>query len=204
MKSEEKCDKVEKENIRSFHNILLENLHRHETNLLKFLGILLTSLGGFGLAIGKYLEDPSKYIVLVNLAVIMSILLLGWGTFFALALSYNHRYIQRVMSKFENRMCFYRSNLLPPRWDIDKRLSKNNREHKLGKKKFCGRFFWDIAPSIYRVHIIFFILGIFGICVFAFFIDFAFKWLAILEGIIIFLGSWYLNHRYWNKLKSLY
>ena len=100
MKSEEKCDKVEKENIRSFHNILLESLHRHEANLLKFLGILLTSLGGFGLALERYLKDSSKYIVLVNLAVILSILLLGWGTFFALALSYNHRYIQRVMSKF--------------------------------------------------------------------------------------------------------
>ena len=205
MKTEEKCDKVEKENLRSFHNVLLENLHHHETDLLKFLGILLTSLGGFGLALQRYLQDTQdtdKYLPLIVLAVIISLMLLGWGIFFALALSYNHRYIQRVMSKFENRMCFYESNLLPPRWNLDRRLK--NKECRFGSKEFLGKFFWDIAPSIYRVHIVFFILGILAICFSTLFINRELTWLAISEGAIIFLLSGYINSRYWHKLKRLY
>jgi hypothetical protein len=80
---------------------LLEALRHREQEILRYLALLLTAVGGFlWLMTGERKDNPLVFFV----GTMGVVLLLFLGALYALALGYNYRYLTLQLAKLESRL----------------------------------------------------------------------------------------------------
>lgn len=115
------------------HKIMLEAMRSRESEILHFIGFFLPAIVGF-FAIGwlKGGESAVPAEILLPAVSAVTILILFFGAWYALALSYNYRYIQLVT------------------WSLQEHLGVTQFEPEWKPKLFrCGNLkFFNFAPEI--------------------------------------------------------
>ena len=171
----------------------LQSLRKNEADVLKFLITLLGSIGGFIYMILKEGIDSLKqnYGLLLITASGATVLIF-WGVLYTFAMSYTHRYLQKLLFSYENKLELLHGS----HWGFDN-LNKTTCE-KI-KEILC----FGIAPSTYKAHLIAFGLGLAFIWTTTLAIinenyDFTiiFKYLiksAIIIWFILFFINWYFE-----------
>jgi len=83
----------------------LQSLRKNEADVLKFLITLLGSIGGFIYMILKEGIDSLKqnYGLLLITASGATVLIF-WGVLYTFAMSYTHRYLQKLLFSYENKL----------------------------------------------------------------------------------------------------
>ena len=124
------------------HKIMLEAMRARESEILHFIGFFLPAIAGF-FAIGwlKRGESAAPPEILLSAVSAVTILILFFGAWYALGLSYNYRYIQLVT------------------WSLQEHLGVTQFEPEWKPKLFrCGNLiFFDFAPEILRTQLWLFI-----------------------------------------------
>jgi hypothetical protein len=124
------------------HKIMLEAMRARESEILHFIGFLLPAIVGF-FAIGWLKEGESAIPAEILLPAVsaVTILILSFGAWYALALSYNYRYIQLVT------------------WSLQDHLGLAQFEPDWKPKLFrCGNLgIFNFAPEILRTQLLLFI-----------------------------------------------
>jgi hypothetical protein len=124
----------------------LDHLRENESHALKFLVIMVAGIGSAVYSI--FPKEAQNGAIDVSLTISLAgTLLLLWGVLYTLAMSYTHRYLQRLMAEYEKRF----------------EIPHYNQWH--GKKKrnqgYCkNSLIWDIAPSPYKSHLLGYYFGI--------------------------------------------
>ena len=123
------------------HKIMLEAMRSRESDILHFVGFLLPAIVGF-FTIG-WLKGGESAILpgILSAVAAVTILILFFGAWYALALSYNYRYIQLVT------------------WSLQKHLELDQFEPEWKPKQFqCGNLgIFNFAPEILRAQLLLFI-----------------------------------------------
>ena len=145
------------------HKIMLQAMRSRETEILRFLGFLLPAIAGF-LAVGwfKAEEGTVPVEVLLPAATVIAIIILFFGAWYALALSYNYRYIEIVTYYLQRHLKLDR---FLPDWD-----PKEFPAFSSCFKSFDYLFF-GFAPEIFRAQLLLFVSLIFILA-----IAFSFAW----------------------------
>ena len=124
--------------LKECHNILVNSLRQLESNVIQLLGVLLPAVAGFAWALNQYLENQTTKQFLIFTVAIAAILVMGWGLYYTLALSYVYRYLTIVLWAIEKKICL--SNFTPD-WDPNPTCKYSN---------ILSPF--SIAPAVLRVH----------------------------------------------------
>ena len=124
------------------HKIMLEAMRSREREILHFIGFFLPAIVGF-FAIGwlKGGESAVPAEILLPAVSVVTILILSFGALYALALSYNYRYIQLVT------------------WSLQEHLGLAQFEPDWKPKLFqCGNLgIFNFAPEIIRAQLLLFL-----------------------------------------------
>lgn len=139
--SNETCN-TDKEVERGYYLELLKELKEKESNFIQFLAIILPGITIFALGIEKYLQNSDGKLEYLVLPAMGAIFIFFCGIIFALALSYSHRNIQLVLSKFEKNLCL--SQKIPSSWNLLNKKELNN---------CCSCLLFSFAPTIYQYFI---------------------------------------------------
>jgi hypothetical protein len=124
------------------HKIMLEAMRSRESEILHFIGFFLPAIVGFfaiGWLKGGESAVPAK--ILLPAVSAVTILILFFGAWYALALSYNYRYIQLVT------------------WSLQEHLGVTQFQPEWKPKPFqYGNLqFFNFAPEILRTQLLLFI-----------------------------------------------
>jgi len=147
------------------HKIMLEAMRAREGEILRFAAFLLPALGGvfafpwLAQAQGKTL--PCNTLLITTLAVIILLFFGGWYT---LALSYNYRYLNVVVRRLQNHLRLARFQ--PKKWTQS--WGEREQSSRLGcALSLLNRFLlFDFAPEIFRTLVLlFFVLMLFVLTV---------------------------------------
>ncbi len=124
--------------IRDLHHIMLEAMRSREGEILRFLGFLLPALAAF-LAFGWFTSKKSAVSadLLLPASAILAIVILAFGAWYGLALSYNYRYLVIVCYWLQKKLDLLR---YLPDW----------KPKKLSRKK-CLTL--ELAPEMVRAHV---------------------------------------------------
>jgi len=149
------------EAMKQYHNTLFDNLRHIESNAITLLGTLLPAVGGFTWALNEYLSSlqsqtqlqPNKQVLLFSVTV-AAIVVLAWGLYHILALSYSYRYLVLVISNLEEKLCLSK---FTPNW-------KTRNEYNVSK---YGNILspFNIAPAELRTHLCILSMAILGLAI---------------------------------------
>lgn len=133
------------------HKIMLEAMRSRESEILRFFGFFIPAIVGF-FVVGwlKAGESAIPAKILLPAVSAVTILILFFGAWYALALSYNYRYIQLVT------------------WSLQEHLGLTQFQPEWKPKRFrCGNLkFFSFAPEIFRTQLWLFIALIFAAAIF--------------------------------------
>jgi len=176
---------------KEYHNIQVESLRKLESIVIQLLGVLLPAVGGFAWALDKYLENPAKQWLFFTVA-IAGILVMGWGLYYTIALSYVYRYLTIVLWAIEKRICL---SSFTPDWDPDPECKYTN-----------ILYTFKIAPSALRVHAAILSVAILGLgIIYQFVPNSCYRNIVILTAVVVVVIALVLAHNiYPCKLKRGY
>jgi len=130
---------VREEALLNMQKLYLEALRSRESEVLQFIIILVSALGGFSWVIGKYIsggEQPQDPLIPAYAFTVLAVLLLlSLGAMHAMALSYNYRSILLQLRKIEQEMKV--SNAILQAW----------------RKKKCSYSLPEILKYFYTIYI---------------------------------------------------
>jgi len=186
------------------HKILLEAMRAREGEILQFAAFLLPALGGVlafpWLAQAQGKTVPCNTLLITTLTVISLLFFGGW---YALALSYNYRYLKVVVSRLQNHLCLDRFQ--PKQWA----QSWGERQERSPSGRL-DRALFDFAPEVFRVLVLlFFVLILFVPVVFIFLGDKPWQslYVPVAVGLATFLAlgllEWLGACHYPRKLEKL-
>ncbi|MCL5772386.1 MAG: hypothetical protein M1479_08960 [Actinobacteria bacterium] len=178
---------------RDLHSSFINSMESSYGAILNFLGFIIPSFTGFIYLIYKYnvsIKDNSSYIIFLAGTIAINTFLL-WGSCYALALSYRYRYLQICVNRIEKKL---EANYFMP-------ASFNPREYKSIKDKIL----LSMAPAVLQIHILFFLLFIFGISLSFSLItwntkSFVLIIIALIYIIIIYLIGVHFTNKYNKKM----
>lgn len=138
----------------NMHNAFHEALRHREQDIIRFVAILATALGGFVLILGKEnLREPARFVA----GAYGVLLILVVGAFYALALGYNYRYLTLQLSKLGSEACLDIEKFLLSHWPKD--------IEQFRRRCHCGIIPWCTPPGIIKVFWVAFVVSILGVTV---------------------------------------
>lgn len=154
------------------HKLLLEAMRHREQDIVRFLGILITSIGGFLWLLTTKSTEEGPFVV-GTLAVIF---LLFLGATYSLALGYNYRYTMLQLAKLE---AFLRIDMaILAGWPKSRKAFEKYRLMRwcdlpwlgsLAAFEPCRVMRWDVPwclpPEIIKTFWSAFVLGILGVAI---------------------------------------
>ena len=82
----------------------LQSLRKNEADVLKFLVNLLSSIGGFIWVVVKKINLTNPDVKLLLITASGATVLIFWGVLYTFAMSYTHRYLQKLLFSYENKL----------------------------------------------------------------------------------------------------
>jgi hypothetical protein len=120
------------------HQIMLQAMRSREGEILRFLGFVLAAIAGFfALPLVKSSDRLFAIDILLPSASILAIVLLFFGSWYALALSYNYRYLHIVAHRVQERLGLDR---FQPDWEPSRFAFNWSLDY----------FLFGFAPEIFR------------------------------------------------------
>lgn len=181
---------------RDLHRIMLEAMRSREGEILRFMGFLLPALAAFfafGLFKAKKPLFPPE--VLLTVTSIFVIVILFFGAWYGLALSYNYRYLVLVTYWLQKDLGLER--YIPTKWEPEEFKWSCNKSW-LEKLDYI---LFGFAPEIFRTQVgLFFVLILLVLIVFLFRCT-TLVWVpaSICLGLIFILSIFFYPWKY-NKL----
>lgn len=201
------------------HRIMLEAMRSRESEILRFLGFLLPAIAGL-FAIGWLRSDTALVPIRILLPSIslLSIIILFFGAWYALALSYNYRYIHIVVYHLQEHLGLRR---FQPQWEPVRfeRPSRNPRYKSCDCLHRCYKWFdyllFGFAPEIIRTQLSLFVVLIPGVALASTLasinacppLDIATCWLVwgatfVALGLLVGLGFFFYPSKYNERLEQ--
>jgi hypothetical protein len=126
------------------HKIMLEAMRAREGEILRFVAFLLPAIGGLFASLWlKGPNGPVPFHTIFLITTLTVIILLFFGGWYTLALSYNYRSIQFVVWRLQKHLTLDRFQ--PEAWRRSWRQSS-----------FLRRALFDFAPEIFRTQVLLF------------------------------------------------
>lgn len=198
----EKNESVNIEATKEYHNILVDHLRQIESNAITLLGTLLPAVGGFAWVLSVYLSPIQsqtqslldKQMLLFSVTV-GAIVVMAWGLYHILALSYSYRCLVLVISNIEEELCLSK---FTPNWKI------RNENNVPKYRNILSPF--NIAPATLRTHLCILSIAILGLAVIYQHIqDAIWKTIVLISAIFIIFVALILAHNiYPSKLHKCY
>jgi len=181
----------------------LDHMNKNESNVVKFLVTIISAMGVFFYAASR--DSCNNDNILLSAAIAANVILL-WGILYTIAMSYTHRYLQILMTKYEYEYGIIRiAKWNPLKW-LEWKVKEED-ETKIKIKKYFKKYFTcQIATSPFQAHLLGFWACIILIWI-AFFITSGFKCLNLLLCIPITAPSFLVfclsRSIYTNKLLKI-
>lgn len=188
----------------TYHKSLSDLINIRETELTKFIGIIISALAVFCISVLNYLKPNIgyKYILLMG-GYSASVMLCGWGMFLALKMGYLHRSFQMVLCKLEKNININLEPLktladkLPASWRMESKNWTKKRKRWISRKDID-----DLLPDIYQLHFYMLIWCIFLMSLIMFLLNKSAILLTLILGVILFCRVNKCFNRYYKKLRG--
>jgi len=149
---EDMAQKAHYEALVNMHQTFLDALRHREQDILRFVAILGTALGGFIWLLGvEGMKEPARFVV----GTYGVLLVLVVGAFYALALGYNYRYLILQVAKLESDANLGVRKSVLSYW--------SRKPEDFIPRCRWGIIPWSTPPGIIKVFWIAFLLSILGV-----------------------------------------